>query len=320
VTDPAPVVVVGAGIAGLACARVLADAGVPVRVLERGRAVGGRLASRRFDDRPVDLGAAYFTASDLHFAAVVRRWQVAGLARPWVDTFVAYDRQGRSRTNGTLRWAAPGGLRSLAEELATGLPVTVEHAVARVAAGPRVDGEPAGAVVLAMPGPQALRLLDPELTESVGVAAAQEWAPALAVVLRYANRCWADFAGAFVNDHDVLDTVCDDGDRRGDGAPVLVAHTTAGFARGYLDDPAAAAEPVEAAVRELLAVPEAAAATYVHRWTFARPTTPAPAALCHLDGAGIGLAGDAFGPPRVQTAWLSGRAAGQAVVRQLREA
>jgi phytoene dehydrogenase-like protein len=39
------VVVVGAGIAGIACARELAAAGVEVRVLERARVVGGRMAS-----------------------------------------------------------------------------------------------------------------------------------------------------------------------------------------------------------------------------------------------------------------------------------
>ena len=41
--DAPPVLVVGAGLAGLACARQLHAAGVPVRVLERSDAVGGRV-------------------------------------------------------------------------------------------------------------------------------------------------------------------------------------------------------------------------------------------------------------------------------------
>ncbi|HEX8927796.1 MAG TPA: FAD-dependent oxidoreductase, partial [Actinomycetota bacterium] len=48
-------VVVGAGIAGLACARELVDAGVPVRILERSGDAGGRLATLRRGDRPVDV-------------------------------------------------------------------------------------------------------------------------------------------------------------------------------------------------------------------------------------------------------------------------
>ena len=42
------VAVVGAGLAGLACARRLAEAGVHARVFEAQRAPGGRLATRRF--------------------------------------------------------------------------------------------------------------------------------------------------------------------------------------------------------------------------------------------------------------------------------
>ena len=52
-----PVIVVGAGISGVAAARELRDAGLPVVVLDRGRRIGGRMASRTIDGRPVDIGA-----------------------------------------------------------------------------------------------------------------------------------------------------------------------------------------------------------------------------------------------------------------------
>jgi predicted NAD/FAD-dependent oxidoreductase len=87
---PSPVTVVGAGIAGIACARALAAAGVPVRVLDRGRRPGGRMASRTLSQRTVDLGASYLTAHEgSPFAAVVDDWVARGLARPWTDTFAA---------------------------------------------------------------------------------------------------------------------------------------------------------------------------------------------------------------------------------------
>lgn len=43
----AHIAIVGAGIAGLACARVLADAGHRVTVYEKSRGVGGRMSTRR---------------------------------------------------------------------------------------------------------------------------------------------------------------------------------------------------------------------------------------------------------------------------------
>ncbi|MCK5929724.1 MAG: FAD-dependent oxidoreductase, partial [Nocardioides sp.] len=82
-----PVTIVGAGISGVACARVLAAAGIPVELVDRGRRVGGRMASRRHEGRPADIGASYVTVSDPAFEDVVARWAEAGLAQEWTDTF-----------------------------------------------------------------------------------------------------------------------------------------------------------------------------------------------------------------------------------------
>src|SRR5215212_362652 len=142
------VVVVGAGIAGIACAVELASARVDVRVVDRGRAVGGRMASKRIDGRPVDLGAAYFTVRDPEFAQVVARWRTAGLARPWTSELAVLGGGEHERAPGPVRWAARGGLRSLVAALAAGLPVELEYSVSRVGPGPTVDGEEADAVVL----------------------------------------------------------------------------------------------------------------------------------------------------------------------------
>jgi hypothetical protein len=294
------VVVVGAGIAGLACARELAAGGVPVRVHERGRVAGGRLASRRINGRYADIGAAYFVADDPDFAALAERWRTRGLARPWTDTLAVIPGE---PTTGPWRWAAPGGLRSLATDLADGLDVVLESELSTIP-------DDADAVVLAMPGPQALRLDPPAAVAEA--ARAQEWEPVLAAVCTYPERSWPGLHGAFVNDHPVLATIFDDGDRRGDAAPVLVAHSTAGFARPRLADPAAAAGELAGAVGEVLGLADRPEVR-VHRWTYARPAAPGTTSYA-TDGR-VWLAGDAFGKPRVQTAWLSGRAVARAVLR-----
>ncbi|MEV0901093.1 FAD-dependent oxidoreductase [Actinoplanes sp. NPDC049802] len=293
------VIVVGAGVAGLSCARALTDGGARVRVVERGRVAGGRLASRRYDGRYADIGAAYLVADDPAFTAQVGSWRSRGLARPWTDTLRIYP--GGDRTTGPVRWAAPGGLRSLAADLADGLDVRLSAPLGAVP-------QDADAVVLAMPGPQALRLSPPP--EIVAAASAQVWRPVIAAVLSYPEREWGDLSGAFVNDHPYLATVCDDGDRRGDGAPVLVAHSTAALAARHLDDPESAGPILAGAVGELLGLsgrPE----VRVHRWTFARPE---PVDGPYATDGRVWLCGDAFGRPRVQTAWLSGRAVAHALL------
>ena len=80
--SPQHFAVVGAGMAGLACARTLRQAGHRVTVFEAGAQPGGRMASWRSPFGSFDGGAQYFTVRDPRFA---RALEVAapGLARRW---------------------------------------------------------------------------------------------------------------------------------------------------------------------------------------------------------------------------------------------
>jgi predicted NAD/FAD-dependent oxidoreductase len=311
--------VIGAGISGVACARALADAGRPVRLLDRGRQPGGRMGGRTLHGRPVDLGASYFTVPDgSPFGVVVADWVGRGLARPWTDTFAVAGPDGvTGTTTGPLRYGATGGLRGLVADLARGLDVVPERTVRSVAlradGRPSVDGEPVDAAVLAMPDPQALRLLAP----GVAVAALDPdgWQPTLAVALGWPARQWpADLHGVFVHGSAVLDWLADDGDRRGDGAPVLVAHTTPALAARHLDEPERITAEVVVAVRAVLGIETDPDWTHVHRWSFAKPVHPREEPFA-LTGR-LGVCGDGWwAPARVESAWRSGTSLGQELAR-----
>ncbi|KRF35324.1 NAD(P)/FAD-dependent oxidoreductase [Nocardioides sp. Soil805] len=310
------VVVVGAGLSGVACAQELRAAGVPVRVLDRGHRPGGRMASRRLWDRYVDLGASYLTTSDDDFLAVVEGWRDRGLARPWTDTFCALGDGDPVAKSGPLRWGAPGGLRSLVEDLAGDLEVE-RYDVADVA------GLPGAAVVLAMPDPQARRLVAED--HPVAAHLDREFEPVLALAATWPTRTWDDvsptgrFDGAFVNGDPVVAWVADDGRRRGDDAPVLVAHSTPDFAGKHLEDPAAAGPEMVQALCSALSLP-APADVHVHRWTFARPVGERTATHALVEGPSglVGVCGDGWGAsPKVETAWLSGRDLGRAIAGRL---
>lgn len=307
-TDPAPVTtcIVGAGIAGTACARVLADAGRDVVVLDRGRVAGGRLASRRLDGRYVDLGASYLTVRDDRFRRQVDDWTARGLARPWTDTFTVLP-EGRL-SSGPVRYGAQAGLRSLVEDLGHGLDVRHQVQVERVGPGPTVDGTPYDAVVLAMPDPQALALLDPALAQERAALEGRAWEPVLALAAGFDERAW-DLDGAFVNGDDVLSWVADDGARRGDGAAVLVAHSTPSFAAPRLAEPVAAGPEMVEALQRLLGLP-APTSTFVQRWTYAKPVGEREAPHLLTD-AGVGLCGDGWGASKVEAAYLSGLTLGE---------
>lgn len=310
------VLVVGAGISGIAAARRCADAGLGVRVLDRGRRIGGRLAARTSDGHAVDLGAPYCTVSDDRFRAVADSWLERNLLRAWTDTFRIAGPGGLGQArSGPMRYAAPGGMRSLVEDLATGLEVE-QRLVERI--GPRVsaDGESARVVVLAMPGPQAVRLLRGHHAR-LAAEADHPYGSGIVVVARFEQRTWPEFDAAFVNDLPIR-WLADDGRSHGDGAPVLVAHSTPGFAAAHLDDPDAAIAPALDAMRQVLGTDLEPQHVFAHRWTFAQPTAPRDRTFLLDQAAGIGLCGDGWSErSRVEAAWLSGDDLGAAIVESL---
>ncbi len=86
--------VVGAGLAGVACARTLAQAGHDVTVIERQPHAGGRTGSLDTAYGSFDSGAQYFTVRDERFERALAT--VPGLARRWsVSTVRVLDAAGR---------------------------------------------------------------------------------------------------------------------------------------------------------------------------------------------------------------------------------
>jgi predicted NAD/FAD-dependent oxidoreductase len=168
-----------------------------------------------------------------------------------------------------------------------------------------------------MPDPQARRLL-PDGSAAAARLEGREWRPVIAVAAGWARREWPPMTAAFVNDHPVLSLVADDGDRRGDGAPVLVAHSVADVARRYDASPDDAVVPMLDALRRLLGLRSGPLWTHAHRWRFAAPAQNRDDTF-HLGDDGIGLAGDGWGSPRIETAWRSGTDLARAVVERSRQ-
>ena len=68
------VLIIGAGISGLLCATELRKADKSVRILDKGRGLGGRMATRRMAGGRLDHGAQYFTVRDSRLQAYADDW------------------------------------------------------------------------------------------------------------------------------------------------------------------------------------------------------------------------------------------------------
>ncbi len=81
--DVRRVAVIGAGMAGLACAAALHAAGLDLTVFDKGRRAGGRTATRRVDGMAFDHGASVITAHTPAFNVALKGMAAAGAAALW---------------------------------------------------------------------------------------------------------------------------------------------------------------------------------------------------------------------------------------------
>ena len=157
-TDDNKVIVLGSGMAGMAAAASLRQAGLNVLVIDKGSVPGGRVASRKIGPAIFDHGLQHFHAETSPFAASLAEWQSGGLIAPW----------SAPSTTSFPSFRVPGGMRLLTRHLARNLTVRQSCRALAVTPGRSVwritldDGteETAGGLVVAIPAPQALALFD----------------------------------------------------------------------------------------------------------------------------------------------------------------
>ncbi len=106
---------------GLVGARELSVAGWRVVVLEEGRGVGGRMATRRIGNATFDHGAQFFTVRSERFERLVAGWLEAGVIEEWTRGFA--DAEGRHSYDGHPRYRGSEGMNSIPKHLARDLDV-----------------------------------------------------------------------------------------------------------------------------------------------------------------------------------------------------
>lgn len=126
--------ILGAGVAGLTCARRLTAAGHRVTILDKGRGPGGRLSTRRETLTPIgspnsitipfDHGAQYLTARDERFIAEVGHWLAAGAVARWNPRLATLAPGGHltPKTSDTPRYVGTPGMSAICKHLAAGVP------------------------------------------------------------------------------------------------------------------------------------------------------------------------------------------------------
>lgn len=113
---PQHIAIVGAGMAGIVCARTLQRAGHQVTVFEKSRGLGGRMATRDSAFGSFDHGAQYFTVRDARFLQALQT--MPQLIKRWsANTVQVLDELGRVAEAGLpaheSHWVASPAMKSL---------------------------------------------------------------------------------------------------------------------------------------------------------------------------------------------------------------
>lgn len=343
------VVVVGAGIAGLTCARRLCQMGYDVTVLEKSRGVGGRVATRRLEGTIADHGTCYLSPKTPLFQDFVAYLAEQGIVQVWTELVHEWHPDGLLvEGDRTPRYTAATGMTAIAKALTSNLDIRFSQRVTSLAVDDQgtwhLEAESthadqpalsvaAKAVVLTMPAPQAVTLLRPlaktYLPESfLAQLESVMFFPSLSLMAGYSRDRYKDWLTNYPNVK-TLSLVRDpdlawlglDSSKRGaeEEQPVFVLQSTPGFAERYLnslDLQPAGYQLLRRAAKLLASWLESPEWFQVHRWRYALVVKPL--AETHIASGNLVCSGDWCGGSKVDDAFNSGLAAADWVNQKLK--
>jgi predicted NAD/FAD-dependent oxidoreductase len=324
--------IVGAGLSGLMAAHTLQDRGYTVQLIDKGRSVGGRLATRRVGDGGLaDHGAQFFTVRTDTLRGYVEKWLADDVVYVW-GTGWSDGSLKKTAGDGHPRYVAHGGMNKLAKYIAQGLDIVLHRRITSIQLANNTwtildeDGEAYNgrALLLTPPMPQSLDLLD---HSNVKLDAADlsdlqkiQFGPCLCGIHAIDGELNLPEPGAVQNfEHDVY-WVADNQAKGISKQVVVTSHASAKFSRQNWDTPEAdVIAELESAVMPFLTEGSQIVSTQLKKWRYSVPLTTYPQEYLLAQGLpNLAFAGDAFGGRgRIEGAFKSGIAAAEALIDSL---
>lgn len=315
--------IIGAGMTGLAAARELTNQGWEVTLLDKGRGVGGRMATRRIQNTRADHGAQYFSVRTPEFQQLIEKLEAEGIAKAWDLEKVDIEHP---------RYFGAEGMSAIPKHLAKDLNINFKERATRIESegtGCRVTTEAgnsytADALILTIPAPQAATLLQDSkipLNEAGEHAfAAIIYQPCLAIVVLLKEPSRIPAPGLVKFEEGDFATVTDNQQKGiAPEQPTVTIHASPEFSLANLES-----DLMEAGQKLLDQltdwIPAESIVEYqVHRWRYslAEMRSPEPFAALNTPFPLL-LGGDGFGMGNVEGAFQSGLQMAEALKEETR--
>jgi renalase len=310
-------IIVGGGITGLITAIILQRNGIKVTVLDKGKGIGGRLATRKIKEGVFDYGAQYFSVNNLQFQQWVDEWLQAGIITEWCKGFTLED-------NNKTRYRGVVSNRSIAKYLARNLTVHTSTKVIKLnysdrwliktESGHNFLGE---ILIMTPPVPQTLALFNDSnivipdaLKNSLEQITYYQCIAVLALLSKPSN---ISFPGGILLNQEPLIWLADNYQKGISPHYAVTLHATPKFSETYWDSD-------NEIITNLLFntasnwLNNSVIEYQVHRWRYSLPRTFYHQPYCALTELPLVIAGDAFVSPKIEGAVLSGIAAANYVL------
>ncbi len=309
------IAVIGAGLSGLMAANELHRAHHTVTVFDKGRGVGGRLATRRIDTAVLDHGAQFFTVRSPQFAEHVDAWLQEGVVHEWCQGFGEHD--------GHSRYVGSQGMAAIAKHLATSLDVRVNCTAVSVLPSPSGveitfdDGttHSCDAVVVTSPIPQTVALLAQSVIELPQQLHSLEYdctLGLLAVLNSSSHNIPAP--GGVQNPDDTFSFIGDNLAKGISPMPALTFHAHPHWSRQHFEHELEHIQDLLIHAAQPWLGSADVISSQAKKWRYATPQQPWAEPFWKAPHAPVFLAGDAFAGPKIEGAALSGLAVAQALM------
>ncbi len=304
-------IIIGAGMAGITAARELTRNGWEVTILDKGRGVGGRMATRRIENTRADHGAQYFSVRTPEFRRLIEELEAEGIVEAW-----DLEKAGIEHP----RYFGKPGMSAIPKYLAQDLSIKLQERATLIESqetGCRVTTETgstysADAVILTIPAPQAAILLQDSqlpLNEAGEHAfAAIRYRPCLAVLALLKVPSQVPAPGLVKFDEGDIATVTDNQQKGiAPEQPTVTIHASLEFSLENLEG------DLKQAGQKLLDqltdwIPAESISEYqVHRWRYSLADMRSPDAFAALNTPfPLLMGGDGFGMGNVEGTFQSG--------------
>ena len=307
-------IIIGSGMTGITLASNLDPEKFEIQILDKGRGVGGRMASKTIfvnnKEFRYDYGAQFFTVRSKEFGDQVSEWEMKKLVKVWCNGF--------ENNDGHNRYMSTNGMRDLLGNISSGLKIQQNQKVAKIEyfddywrLGTNRANFESELLVITIPLPQCVELLKTIPTfdhhDSLDEIKKIEYKKCIALIMTMGSESNFDPPGAYQMMDQDWDFVSDNKIKGISPNTCVTAHASNALSeRLWNDDEAKIKDQLVDKIKNRFNIkPEH---SFLHKWFYAQSKKNLEGyfrKIASYDNR-LFLAGEVFGGSKIEGAYLSG--------------